>query len=1170
MSIFQTIATGDLKDVVLSNDGKTAYLSNTEGWVTAFDVATGDLAGRWKVGTSLGGMDISQDGRYLAVAEQTMVVTSSNYDYSAILTVHVLDLTTGDIHDYKVEKGGGPQPFYDAVFTSTGKILLSGDYYAKVLTELDPSTGAFQSISNNDGGTLSASRDGSKIISAPGNSSDMPIYLYEAGKGITLGHGNYQDGVIGYNSGFQAISPAGDLIIQHGNIYDGALKFKGALATFQKEQIFSAGAAFSPDGTSLYVLDQSSAQILQLSTADWSIQKAMDSGLGQGSYSWNLVSGGAYGDRLTVSADGKHLVVLGDKALNVIDLTTVSASGGSDKADTLVGDASDNTLRGYGGDDALNGGGGNDVLYGGLGDDRLVGGDGADTLDGGAGADTADYSSAAGALTVTLTSTYMQDTGSAGKDTLTGIENLIGGASGDTLSGSSAANRLDGGGEADVLRGDAGADTLIGGTGDDILQGGGDDDALVGGDGFDIVSYEAAIAGVQIDLTKVGVMQNTHGDGFDSLSGIEGLKGSAFADVFIGSAQNESFEGGAGNDIIDGGSGVDTARFAAASNNFSWTYNENGSWTVRDQRVAGGLGVDTLVNVETLQFTDKSVALNPSNASVSLNDLVGVRSVDTIAAGQIIDAVLSPDGRTAYVSNNEGVITALNTATGGIVGQWTLGGSPGGMDLSNDGRFLVVADRATYDVTGSQWDTKATAKIHLLDLSTGKVTDYSTAISGYEMGFYDAAFTSDNKVMFTQAGNGDAGSQIRALTSLDLATGAFSRQSQSFGEFGVLVTTDDHGKLLFNTTGISDVPLYLYTAGVGQTAFHGNYADGVSSYGLGTTAIAGNGSFVAQYSGALHVYDGALKYIANLSTAHPEIGSGVFGMDFSADGSRLFVVDATTDRIFEFSTSSWLVQRVYSLGVDIGLSASGYYTSLFGDRVQVSADGSHILIASDQSVVSVNLATIVPSGGSDGADVITGGAGGDFIDGAGGDDVLSGERGDDILWGGAGRDSITGGADFDQINGNLGDDTAHGGEGGDWVVGGKDQDLLYGDAGDDIVYGNLGNDTCYGGDGADWVRGGQGDDIIDGGTGNDWMAGDRGNDTVTGGAGADRFYFFAGAAIDRVTDFSSAAGDRVLLDVGQTYTLSYTSEGAVIDLGNGDQLILLGVTQATIGDWLVY
>ena len=206
--------------------------------------------------------------------------------------------------------------------------------------------------------------------------------------------------------------------------------------------------------------------------------------------------------------------------------------------------------------------------------------------------------------------------------------------------------------------------------------------------------------------------------------------------------------------------------------------------------------------------------------------------------------------------------------------------------------------------------------------------------------------------------------------------------------------------------------------------------------------------------------------------------------------------------------------------------------------------------------------------GEAGADQISGGDGADTIAAGSGNDVVDGDGGADFISGNEGNDTIRGGADFDQINGNMGDDIVYGGEGGDWVVGGKDNDLLYGDNGADVVYGNLGNDTCYGGADADWVRGGQGDDVIDGGAGDDWMAGDRGNDTVSGGAGADTFYFFVGAAIDRVTDFSSAAGDRVLLDAGQAYTLSYTAEGAIISLGGEDQMLLFGVTQQTLGDWL--
>lgn len=812
LSTFQTIATGDLKDVVVSNDGKIAYLANAEGWVNAFNLTTGDLAGSWKIGTSLGGMDISQDGRYLVATEQTMVTTTSGYGYSATLTVHMLDLSTGQTRDYKVDRSDSPQPFYDAVFTSTGKILLSDGGYWRPLTELDPTTGAFQQGQSTyaEDGTLSASRDGSKIIFTPSNISDMPIFVYEASQGVTASHQNYQDGVDGYNRGFQAISPSGDLIIQYGNIYDGALKFKGTLGTFQKELIQPSGMAFSADGKSLYVLDTYTAQILQLSTTDWSIQKAFGSGFVQGAYSWELVAGGAYGDRLTVSADGKNLVVLGDKALNLIDLTTVSASGGSDKADTLTGDASGNTIRGYGGNDLIDGGAGADTLLGGAGDDTLIGGLGNDKLDGGLGADTVSYASAAVAVVVELGATYGQTASGVGYDSLDSIENVTGSAFADRLIGDRFANVLAGGDGGDSLLGGGGGDTLLGGAGSDVLQGQDGDDVLDGGEGIDFASYENAAAAVIVDLSA-STVQNTRGDGLDLLRNIEGLIGSRFGDKLTGSSAGDILSGGEGDDVLDGGAGDDLASYATA-----------------------GIGVNV--------------------------DLGLVGAQDTRGAG--LDTLLSIEG-------------------------------------------LI--------------------------------------------------------------------------------------------------------------------------------------------------------------------------------------------------GSR------------------------------------------FGDTLK----------------------------GGGGGDTIVSGGGGDFADGGQGADLLQGDEGQDTLWGGDGNDSIEGGADFDQINGNIGNDTARGGEGDDWVVGGKDQDLLYGDAGFDIVYGNLGNDTCYGGDGADWVRGGQGDDIVDGGAGTDWMAGDRGNDTVTGGAGADKFYFFAGAAIDRVTDFSSASGDRVLLDAGQTYTLSYTGEGAVIDLGNGDQMILVGVTQASLGDWLV-
>ncbi|PIB93219.1 hypothetical protein [Caulobacter sp. FWC2] len=1201
MSTFQTIATGDLKDVVLSNDGKIAYVSNGEGVVNAFDVATGEFVTRWKLGTTLGGMDLSQDGRYLVATERSFTTTGTGYDTKVVATVHVLDLVTGQVRDYTTTAArNGDGPFYDAVFTSEGKVLLSQSYQGsgwEPITVLDPSTGLFAAGTQaySQDGVFSASKTGSKIIFAPQNISDMPIFIYEAGKGITIGHEGYADGVQGYNAGYQAISPSGDLIVQGGNVYDGNLKFKGTLASLQKEAIFVGGMAFSPDGASLYVFDTMTAKVMQLSTTDWSIQKAFDSGLtSNGSY-YSFFNGGAYGDRVTVSADGKHLVLLGDKAMTVIDLTTVTTPDGSDKADTLTGDAAFNTIRGYGGNDVIDGGAGNDTLYGGQGDDRLVGGAGNDSLDGGAGFDIADYSAASGSVTVDL-GAYTQETG-VGLDTLTSIEGLVGGAFADTLTGDLNANRLEGGGGNDVLEGKVGSDVLSGGVGDDLLNGGAGDDVVDGGDGVDIASYEDASAGVRIDLNKTGVMQNTHGDGFDTLTNIEGVKGSAFNDVFVGSATNETFQGGRGDDVIDGGAGVDTAIYGAASTNYSWTSNVDGTWTVRDLRATNGEGVDTLLNIEQLKFTDRTVSLSPSDATVTVDDMLRSKAVDTIATGQIADAVLSPNGRTAYVSNSEGYLTALNVETGDILGRWKVGTQLGGMDVSTDGRYVVIAERATESVVYTAYGSTATIKIHVLDTLTGAVKDYAQTGS-FTNGFYDVAFTSDNKVLFGQDGYGSSS----VAQTLDLATGVFSRTGQSFSVYGTISPTADHSKLLLSIGGISDAPLFIYTA-AGQTGYHGMYADGVYGYGVPVAAIADNGNFVAQFSGSLYVYDGSLKFIQNVSATHPDLGSGVFGMDFSADGQRLYVVDATTDRIFQFSTTTWNIEQVYALGVDVGLSSSGYYEAGYGDRVIVSADGARMLISSDVSVVSVDLTKLKAEGGTDNADTLVGTSGADRLQGYGGDDTLSGGDGDDILIGGAGSDLLKGGEGGDKLDGGAGSDWADyrdatsavtvnlsfvsaqntKGAGVDTLIsienlwGSAYADTLTGDNNANYIDGGSGNDVISGGAGADTLMGADGDDILMGGEGDDTLFGNAGFDTAsyeTASSGvtvdlakADVLQNTRGAGVDLLDGIEglkgSAYADVLTGDAGVN-TLDGGAGDDTLSGGGGDDILTGGAGNDTI------
>ncbi|WP_456239216.1 Ig-like domain-containing protein [Pseudomonas auratipiscis] len=178
----------------------------------------------------------------------------------------------------------------------------------------------------------------------------------------------------------------------------------------------------------------------------------------------------------------------GGSATGNVDISYQSGSTltGTSGNDTLLGGSGHDTLNAGAGNDVLIGGDGNDILNGGDGNDLLIGGAGNDQLNGGAGIDTASYAGAGSGVTVSLASAGAQNTGGAGTDTLTGIENLIGSDYNDHLTGD---------GNANLLIGGLGNDTLIGGGGNDVLIGGAGNDTLTGGSGNDIFLWQQGNTG---------------------------------------------------------------------------------------------------------------------------------------------------------------------------------------------------------------------------------------------------------------------------------------------------------------------------------------------------------------------------------------------------------------------------------------------------------------------------------------------------------------------------------------------------------------------------------------------------------------------------------------------------------------------------------------------------
>jgi Ca2+-binding RTX toxin-like protein len=385
-------------------------------------------------------------------------------------------------------------------------------------------------------------------------------------------------------------------------------------------------------------------------------------------------------------------------------MATINGSNGND---TLTSGNSADTLNGNGGDDLLIGNGGNDRLFGGDGNDTLIGGSGRDSLVGGAGIDVADYSTSGSGVTVDL-STGVGANGDADRDTLTGIENVIGSNFADSLTGDSGDNLLSGGGGNDFLNAGLGNDTLAGGAGADTLY---------GGQGMDFLDYSASGAAVSINLAT-GAASGGDATG-DVLQGVDGIYGSAFDDTLIGfdnqgltgdiywneiygAAGNDSISlgdgedfgyGGTGNDTVLGGGGNDVVEGGDGDDSlYGGTGNDTLAGDAGNDMLDGGDGNDTASG----GTGDDTIYGGAGNDSLDGGDgadsLFGGSGTDSLYGGAGSDTLDGGDGADALFGG------ADNDTLSGGAGNDTLYGGDG-----ND--VLIGGDGADYLVGGTGNDT---------------------------------------------------------------------------------------------------------------------------------------------------------------------------------------------------------------------------------------------------------------------------------------------------------------------------------------------------------------------------------------------------------------------------------------------------------------------------------
>ena len=211
-----------------------------------------------------------------------------------------------------------------------------------------------------------------------------------------------------------------------------------------------------------------------------------------------------------------------------------------------------------------------------------------------------------------------------------------------TLSGVSRV-QVNGDGDVNVI-GTAANETIVGNTGGNTIFGGLGDDVIDGGTGMDTVDYTATTSAIAVDLGDLIGSNVSGGAGQDTLSNIETVQGTDFADTFRGGINAATFYGNDGNDtfIVSsdinaiGGNDDDIFLFDGSITSYSAGNLSGGSGDDR-LRFAGSDGtvIDADVDVTSIEIVEFVGGTNTDQTAIFSGDEFD-NPVEFAAALQII------------------------------------------------------------------------------------------------------------------------------------------------------------------------------------------------------------------------------------------------------------------------------------------------------------------------------------------------------------------------------------------------------------------------------------------------------------------------------------------------------------------------------------------------------
>ena len=734
-------------------------------------------------------------------------------------------------------------------------------------------------------------------------------------------------------------------------------------------------------------------------------------------------------------------------------------------------------------------------------------------------------------------------------------------------------NILMGGPGDDVLSGGMGDDELSGGAGNDRLIGGPGADALNGGPGMDIASYTSSTRGVRVDL---GTSFGSSGDDApvrggdaegDSLTSIESIWGSDFADLLIGSRAANYLFGNGGNDSIWGGGGNDLLR-GGMGDDVLGADDEN-----EDSSEAGN---DVIYGDDGFDFLGGGMGNDMLFGGAGNDTLMGGMGDDVLEGGMGADELSGGMGMdiASYTMSDAAVTVNLSNA-----GSTTMKVAEGG---DAEGDMFAVVDNPNADAGGMP--------AMMTDIEGVRGSMHDDMLIGDDVGMphaIDSGMTDD-----TTTGDVDE-------SKTEIAAGA---GNMLFGNMG-----DD---MLKGMAGMDTL-----RGGKGDDVLYGGSEDDTLMGDMGDDKLKGEGGNDKLVGGP--GADVLLGGTLNDSDMFEDMGDSDTA-DYTDSDAGVRIDLSKIPRGQPAGKAGSMGEGGHAEGDLLhgieNLTGSAHADMLEGDgerNILMGGDGDDWDDAMTAGMVEGGLF------GNGGHDVLSGGDGNDWLSGGTGNDDIWGGDGDDMLLGGAHDDRpfLTEDNDADATNGHpaftaratdapfaldfdftkmvdrtatrgglfggKGNDTLDGGTGNDYLDAGEGDDVIIFDVTDTHRDGGTGNDTLDAsgnvndagtavavtvdlssadaaptnsgeaeaadlvrgienviGSGADdsltgsmhanMLMGGVGVDDIDGGMGNDTIVGGMGNDdSLAGGGGADTFIFAIGDGEDVITDFSANEGDKI-------------------------------------------